>query len=131
MSTKEKKSRLSVIINCIDCGAERAITKACLSLVKRCKPCQKIFNRDKARNRYRDLKGIPLDRPIPKKVKEKAPKPKVEKEKEKEKEKVIVNPDVFIPSAPVELTDEERERRKVVLNKLMDLIDDDATTDDW
>lgn len=115
-------TRLKVKINCEDCGTERMITKACLSLVKRCKPCQKIFNRNRARNRYRELKGIPLDKPIVSviKKKEKAPEP-VKAEVVEEKPKKI-EPAV---------TPEEQERRKKALQKLFEMLGDDSTDDDW
>jgi hypothetical protein len=100
------------------------ITKACLELVKRCKPCQKIFNRDKARNRYRALKGIPLDKPvekiIKKKKKEKAPEPTPVAAVKEE-------PKVTKPA----LTPEEEARRQKALAKLFDMLGDDSTDDDW
>lgn len=93
-------------IKCIDCNAERMITRACLNLILRCKTCQKEFNKSKARNRYRGIKGIPFDGPIApmivKKELKKAvvilPKPQVDppaKEEAKEKPqktKVSVDP---------------------------------------
>ena len=117
-------TRLKVTINCVDCDAERMITKACLELVKRCKPCQKIFNRDKARNRYRALKGIPLDKPIVKliKKKEKAPAPSPIPMAAAKEEPKVTKPT---------LTPEEDERRQKALAKLFDMIGDDSTVDDW
>ena len=117
-------SRLKVKINCIDCNAERMITKACLKLVKRCKPCQKIHNREKARNRYRELKGIPLDKPI----------------KEKEEKKVVVVEKVVKDNEVKEvkkvvtrkqLTPEEEAIRQERIAALLDLLPDKSTDNDW
>jgi hypothetical protein len=123
-------TRLKEKINCIDCNAERMITKACLGLVKRCKACQKIFNRDRARNRYRELKGIPIDKPVASII--------------KKKEKTVTKePTISAWGKPVEkaeekpkkvepaVTPEEQERRKIALQKLFDMLGDDSTDDDW
>ena len=120
-------NRLKVTINCEDCGAERLITKACLSLVNRCKPCQKIFNRDRARNRYRELKGIPVDKPVTQIIKKKEknrpaeiwPKEPVGKMAEEEEKKV----------EPAR-TPEEEARRKKVLEELFSTLGGE-TDDDW
>lgn len=129
-------NRFKVTINCIDCGIERLITKACLSLVKRCKDCQKEFNRDKARNRYRKVKGIDLDKPV------NSPKPKKKKEKETIQEELNAweaasdQDFVEVEPAPIkttvnELTEEEKQHRKEILESLLSMIDDDTTVEDW
>lgn len=102
------------------------ITKACLELVKRCKPCQKIFNREKARNRYRELKGIPLDKPVEKLIK---------KKKKDNATAPLSAPMAAIKEEPKVtkpvLTPEEQERRRKAVEKLFDLLGDDSTDDDW
>ena len=109
-----------VKIKCISCGISREITRACLKLVKRCKECQTEFNRDKARNRYRKLKGIPIDAPVGVVVKKKKTK-KVEIEVKEEKKPEI------IPS----VTPEEAKKRRKIISKLFDLIEDKSTINDW
>jgi hypothetical protein len=128
MYLKLMNTRLKVTINCTECNAERLITKACLSLVKRCKPCQKIFNRDKARNRYREIKGIPLDKPIEAIIQKKE-----KKEVKKEAPKAFPIPamvKVKTPPVPV-LTKEEQEKREAVMLKLFSTLEDDSSDDDW
>ena len=133
MYLKNMSTRLKIIINCEDCGAERKITKACLTLAKRCKPCQKIFNRNKARNRYRTLKGIPLDKPIEKMIKKKA-----KKEKKKKVSPVTMATATAVaviekeptPSEPV-LTPEEQAKRDEAIKSLFEILGDESTSDDW
>lgn len=118
-------TRLKHKIECVDCGAERLVTKACLNLVSRCKPCQKIFNRDRARNRYREIKGIPLDKPVVGLIKPKAekaapvtfPEPVAAEEEPKKVEPAV--------------TPEEQERRRKALERLFEMLGDDSTVDDW
>ena len=135
-------TKLSETIICVDCNAERQITKACLGLVIRCKSCQKEFNRDRARNRYREIKGIPLDSPIrknePKKPKKssltKVPK-KLNKNKTKEvapsiSEEHVVKPQTKEPVDPFKV-DETRVR---ALDRIIAMFDNDPdfhTVDDW
>ena len=113
-------SRLTEQIICVDCGTERMVTKACLKMVTRCKPCQKDYNRDKARNRYRDLKNIPTNKPVAKK------KTKAKKVKAKAKKEIIE-----------ETPKEEKpritpEQRKTALERMMEITDKyPLTTDDW
>ena len=87
-----------IIIQCVDCGTDREIGKACLNLVKRCKSCQVDFNRKAARDRYRKKKGIPLDKPVSKKDDEK-PKKIIEEKP--------VGPKPIFPERP-EISLEER-----------------------
>lgn len=117
-------SKLKVKINCVDCNAERMITKACVSLVKRCKPCQKVFNREKARNRYRKLKGIPLDKPVTNVIKK--------KKKEKEVQESIKTEEVVEVKTPTNsLTEEELRIRRERISRLLDILPDASTIDDW
>ena len=117
-------SKLKVKINCVDCGVERMITKACLKLVKRCKPCQKDFNREKARNRYRKLKGIDLDKPVKKKKEKKVVviEKVIENDEVKEVEKIVTRK---------ELTPEEVALRQERIAALLDLLPDKSTDVDW
>lgn len=99
------------------------VTKACLSLVKRCKPCQKNYNKEQVRNRYRKLKGIDLDKPI-----QAMPKKKKEKKEKKEKISKPKADDSIISAAQ---TPEEKERRRKAVEKLFALSEDSSTVDDW
>jgi hypothetical protein len=131
-----------VPIKCIKCGTIREVHKSCLKIVKRCKPCQIMFNRDAARNRYRQLNGIPVEKPIKKVKKEK------EKEKEKEIELVqnIPNNGYFsnnegggfcrgtestAHNENLPRTPEETARRAATIEKLLDLLNDETTVNDW
>jgi hypothetical protein len=95
------------------------------------------FNKDKARNRYRELKGIPLDKPITqiivKKKKRPGPVPvlkvpepfevrSVPKPKPKPKPKSIT---------PL-LSEEEQKKRQLTMAKLLGVsTTDDGVDDDW
>ena len=137
-----------IIIQCVDCGIDREIGKACLNLVKRCKDCQVEFNRKAARDRYRKKKGIPLDKPVSKKD---------EKPKEIIEEK-LVGPKPIFPERP-EISLEQRlynfrlnpwhslgekwEKQRIIdLTKPVDpnrkpvkvdfsMLEDKSTDDDW
>ena len=120
-------AKLTEKIECVDCGAERMITKACFGMVKRCKSCQKKFNRNKARERYRKMKGIPLDKPVTNVIKPK---------KEKKKETEAKSAGTFFQSTPVprhvsSLTEEEKKIRNEKVAKLLDLLPDKSTDEDW
>lgn len=123
---KAQNTRFKVTINCEDCGSERIITKACLNLVKRCKSCQKIFNRDRARNRYRELKGIPMDKPI-------IGRQKKETKEVKPQKPANVNwgPKETVKVEQPLLSEAEIARRKAVMEKLFEQVEDKSTTDDW
>jgi hypothetical protein len=117
-------AKLTEKINCADCGAERMITKACLKLVSRCKPCQKAFNRNRARNRYREINGIPLDKPVIQQ-KKKTPKPA------EATEEVVVTEEKAPP-----VSTKTPEERKMAIERLISLFgsdggDDVDTVDDW
>lgn len=125
---KTQNTQFKVTINCKDCGVERHTTKACLNLVKRCKSCQKIFNRNRARNRYRELKGIPIDKPVierKKKIEEKK-----RKKIKKHTELVATKLKTKVSKEPI-ISEEEMKRRQAVMEKLFDLIEDESTVDDW
>ena len=123
-------SRLTEKINCIECGNERMITKACLKIITRCKACQKIFNRTKARNRYRKTKGISTDAPVGQLIKKKK---KKKKEKSKEKSAALSAPPKSKPETKVvpAISPEERERRSQAMAKLLEIFTDKSTVDDW
>ena len=121
-------------ITCEDCGEERMVTKACAKTAKRCKSCQKEFNRVKARDRYRISKGLPLDGPIQSIIKKKKVKEVVQEVRqggirdawgnlivEKTKSKVMV------PT----ISEEEQNRRNALLSELLDKLEDKSTVDDW
>lgn len=129
---KPQNVRFKVTINCEDCGAERLITKACLNLVKRCKSCQKIFNRNRARNRYRELKGIPIDKPIVGRKKEKESKKEPKKEPPKNTRLIKdLKPKPEPKDIKPELSEAELQRQQAVMNKLFETIKDKSTIDDW
>lgn len=122
-------------IKCVDCGETREVPNACLKLVKRCKPCQAVFNRDAARNRYRKLKGIPLDAPLKKKKKEKSEVLQV-RDVRSDADLLGTEDGIMVvqqrrgPRLPQRTPEEEAAEIKKVAS-LLDLIDDDSTDDDW
>lgn len=136
-----------IIVQCVDCGTDREIGKACLNLVKRCKDCQVEFNRKAARDRYRKKKGIPLDKPVSKKdekpkktIEEKpvGPKPIFPEKSEITLEQRLDNfrrkpwhglGEKWEKQRIVDLTKSVPNRKPVKVD--FSMLDDKSTNDDW
>jgi len=128
-----------VTIECRECGAPREIPKACVRSTFRCIKCQKAHSKEKARARYRNLKGIPLDAPVKNKGKGKKKKKKNTQVQDLPVHTSDVDNVAIIDpwgkrSCKPEITQqdlEERSRRSAVLSVLLDKLDDSSTDEDW
>ena len=108
-----------------ECGKTRKIPNAAKHEVTRCDDCQIEYKRRKGRERYRRRKGLALDYVPPARKKERLPR--------------AVHASSWLdpeprpePVAPIpEYTPEEQIERSAKLKKLMALLDDDSTDDDW
>lgn len=120
-------TRLTESITCIDCGAQRKVTKACANTVIRCKSCQKAYNREKARNRYRKLKGIPLDKTV-------TPITKKKKQSPQTQQAPAISQPEKSNLTPKEIK-VEKKRKKKAIERLIEKfgVDDDtmSSSNDW
>lgn len=53
---RAKKEIVYVEVKCMDCGGRRSVRQCDVHQIKRCELCQKLYNRAKAKERYKERK---------------------------------------------------------------------------